>query len=79
MDKKKFEAVLALIVPQVVQMICENDGLDEVTATREFYQSALYASLEDETTKMWHLSPLMLFTLFNEEKQNGNFTFPEEA
>ena len=36
MDTKKFEAVLVLLVPQVVQLIVENCGGDEVAAARDF-------------------------------------------
>ena len=34
MADKKFEAIMTLLVPQVVQLICENDSVDEVTASR---------------------------------------------
>ena len=39
MADKKFEAILTLLVPQVVQLICENYPVDEVTASKEFYES----------------------------------------
>lgn len=37
MEQKKFEALLVLIVPKVLGLISQNHGLDEVTATRAFY------------------------------------------
>ena len=52
---------------------------DEVTASREFYRSQVYASLEQEETKLWHFSPLTLYNMFDEEQKNGSFTFPEEG
>lgn len=79
MEKKKFEAMLVLIVPQVVNLIAENFHLDEVTAHKEFYDSKLYSLLEQEDTKLWHLSALMLFNMYEEEKRTGAITFPEEA
>lgn len=79
MEKKKFEAMLMLIVPQVVHLIVENYSYDEVTASRKFYSSKVYSFLEQEDTKLWHLSALTLFNMFNEEKQTGTFFFPEEA
>jgi len=79
MDKKKFEAVLVLLIPKVIELIVENNGGDEVTATRAFYSSGLYSLLEQEETKLWHLSPLTLFNLYEEEKATGEITFPEEA
>ena len=35
--------------------------------------------LEQEDTKLWHLSPLTLFNMYDEEKKTGNITFPEEV
>lgn len=79
MEKQKFEAMLVLLVPQIVNLITENCSLDEVTAHREFYDSKVYALLEQEDTKLWHLSALTLFHMFEEEKRTGTITFPEEA
>ncbi len=79
MEKKKFEAVLMLLVPQVIHLIVENYPYDEVTASKEFYSSKVYSFLEQEDTKLWHLSALTLFNMFDEEKQTDTFTFPEEA
>lgn len=77
MEQKKFEAMLVLIVPQVIGMIAEKTGLDEVSATRAFYGSQVYSLLEQEDTKLWHLSPLTLFHMYDEEQKTGNITFPE--
>ncbi len=77
MEQKKFEALLVLIVPQVVGLIVKNCGLDEMKATTLFYKSRVYALLEQEETKMWHYSPLTLFNMYNEERETGNITFPE--
>lgn len=79
MEKEKFEAMLVLLVPQVIQLITENYSYDEVTASKEFYESEVYSVLEQEDTKLWHLSALTLFNMFDEEKKTGAFTFPEEA
>ena len=79
MEKKKFEAMLILLVPQVIHLITENYSYDEVTASKEFYDSDVYSFLEQEDTKLWHLSPLTLFHMFDEEKKTGKITFPEEA
>ena len=77
MERKKYEAMLALIVPQVIGLIVKNDGLDEVTAARLFYESRVYSLLEQEDTKLWNLSPLTLFNMYDEERKTGNITFPE--
>ena len=77
MEKQKFEAML--LVPQVIHLITENYPYDEVSATKEFYDSEVYSFLEQEDTKLWHLSALTLFNMFDEEKKTGTFIFPEEA
>lgn len=79
MEQKKFEAMLMLLIPQVIEKIIEKFDYDEVTATKEFYESDMYSALEQEETKLWHLSALTLFNMFTEEKENGTITFPEEA
>ena len=79
MADQKFEAILTLLVPQVVQLICENDSVDEVEASREFYESKVYSLLEQEDTKLWHFSPLTLFNMYAVEKRTGNFEIPEET
>lgn len=79
MEKKKFEAMLMLLVPQVIHLITENYPYDEVTASKEFYDSKVYSFLEQEDTKLWHFSPLTLFNMFEEEKRTGDFIIPEEV
>lgn len=78
MEQKKFEAMLVLIVPKIIGLIVQNHGIDEVTASRKFYESKVYSLLEEEDTKLWHLSPLTLFHMYDEEVSTGNITFPEE-
>lgn len=79
MEEKEFGAILVFLVPQVIALITENHSLDEITASREFYESKVYALLEQEDTKLWHFSPLTLYHMFDEEKKTGNFVIPEEA
>ena len=69
MDKKRFEAMLVLLVPQVIHLIIENYPYDEVSASKEFYECKVYSLLEQEDTKLWHLSALTLFHMFDEEKK----------
>ena len=63
MADKKFEAILTLLVPQVVQLICENYPVNEMTASKEFYESKVYSLLEQENTKLWNFNPLTLFNM----------------
>ena len=66
MEKKKFEVVLILLVPQIIQLIVENLSCGEITASKEFYSSEVYSLLEQEDTKIWHFSPLTLFNMYQE-------------
>ena len=56
-----------------------NKGLTNIEATKLFYSSELYAMMENEASKLWHLSPLTLHELFEEELANGHINYPEEA
>ncbi|MBO4898622.1 MAG: hypothetical protein J5590_10030 [Clostridia bacterium] len=79
MEKDKFESMLILIVPNVVKLIVENYAVSEIEASDMFYNSAVYEKLEQEDTKLWHLSPLTLYNMFDEEQKLGSFVFPEEV
>ena len=79
MADKKFEAILTLLVPQIINLVCENYPMDEMEASREFYESKVYSLLEQEDTKLWHFSPLTLFNMYDEEKKTGNFEIPEDV
>ena len=79
MAEEKFSAVMGVLVPRIVHLICENYNYDEVTASNDFYKSQVYALLEQEETKLWHFSPLTLFNMYDEEKKTGTFEIPEEV
>lgn len=79
MTAEKFGAVMGILVPQVVGQIVEHYSYDETAAMDAFYRSQVYALLEQEDTKLWHLSPLALFHLFDEEMKTGKFDLPEEV
>ena len=79
MDKKKFESMLILIVPDVVKLIAQNNSIDEIEATDRFYNSKVYEKLEQEETKLWHFSPLTLYNMYEGEQKTGEVIFPEKA
>ena len=79
MDDNKFSSIISLIVPQVIQLIVENDDIDETYAIQEFYNSKVYKALENADTAVWHFSALTLYNMYKEEKETGSFVFPEEA
>ena len=78
MTPEKLSALLAILNPSVVQLIMDDRKLTNIEATKLFYNSALYAMLENEESKLWHLSPLTLYELLNEELETGCINYPEE-
>ena len=76
---EKFNALLSIvIVPQIISLIADKQGLDEITALKKFYHSKVYDLLSKEETKMWHYSPLALYTMWKHEDETGEIEFPEE-
>ena len=76
---EKFNAILSVaIIPQVVDLIVQNEGLDDIAAMTEFYRSATYEALSKEETKTWHFSPLTVYHMWKTEKESGELVFPED-
>lgn len=76
---EKFNSVLSIaLIPQIIALIVEKDGLDDITAMNEFYQSKVYELLSKEETKMWHYSPMTIYMMWKYEKEKGEVVFPEE-
>jgi hypothetical protein len=71
--------VLVVLVPQILSLIMKEYNEDEEKAAETLYTSELYKGLEDERTKLWHLSAEALFEMLIEELQTGKITYPEEA
>lgn len=76
MNERSYETLLYSITPRVVEKIMELNAWSEDEAMERFTQSKLYAYLEDEETKVWQYSALMLAQLFNEER-TGRLVLPE--
>jgi hypothetical protein len=77
MSSEKLSALLTLLNPAVIKIIMKNKNLTSIEATKLFYNSDLYAMLEKEASKLWHLSPLTLYELFEEELTTGIINYPE--
>ena len=54
----------------------ENKYIDAIS---KFYNSKLYCELSDEKSKLWHYSPLLLYTMYQDELLTGSYVYPEEA
>jgi hypothetical protein len=79
MTNIQFKATLEMLVPLVIKEIEMARGITGREAFELLYSSFLYSKLEQEETKLWHLSPLTLANLLNEELETGKINFPEEA
>lgn len=76
---EKFNSILSItIIPQTVALIADNERIDEMEAMNEFYRSQTYAALAREETKVWHFSPLTVYSMWKHEKETGEVLFPEE-
>ena len=77
--EEKFNTILSIaLIPQIIALIVEKDDLDDISAIREFYKSQVYELLSKEETKLWHYSPLTIYTMYKTEKETGEIVFPEE-
>lgn len=75
----KFNTILSIIIiPQTIDLIVKNLGLDEIKALNEFYCSKTYEMLSKEETKMWHFSPMTVYSMWKYERETGELVFPEE-
>ena len=79
MSEDQFSAMLAVIVPPIIEMIVRNSNQEDSAAVSLFYQSRLYEELADESSKLWHYSPLTLYTMYQDEIMTGTYDYPEEA
>ena len=76
---KKFDSILSIaLIPQTIALIVEKEGVDDISAINEFYQSKVYDLLAKEDTKMWHYSPMTVYMMWKHEKETGEIVFPEE-
>jgi len=76
---KEFQTILQIIISRLVEMISKEMNIIDKEAIDKLYKSELYEKLENEETKIWHLSVPTLYSLFDEEQKTGKITFPEEA
>jgi len=79
MDNNRLSTVLIFLIPQILELIILEYNVDDEKATEMFYISELYKGLEEEETKLWHLSAHALFEMYKEELNTGKISYPEEA
>lgn len=79
MNEDQFSSMLAIIVPPIIDLITKNSNVRDDIAISHFYQSRLYQELSDENSKLWHYSPLTLYTMYQDELLTGSYDYPEET
>ena len=79
MNENQFSAMLALIVPAIIEQIIKNSNVDENKIIHLFYKSKLYKELSDEKSKLWHYGAVTLYTMYQDELLTGSYSYPEEA
>lgn len=77
MDEKFASMLGIIIVPQIIDIIIQNEKIKEEDALNAFYQSKTYNLLENEESKLWHLSPLAIYSIYKQEKETGELVLPE--
>lgn len=76
---EKFNAILSVaLIPQVLDLIVNKENIGENDAIIKFYTSKTYELLSNESTKLWHYSPLTIYLIWKSEQNNGEISFPEE-
>jgi len=78
MTDKQLTSFLSILTPRILTLLVERKRIAEQEAIRILYNSELYATLEKEDTKLWHLSVETLYTMLEEELTTGGITYPEE-
>lgn len=77
-NQDNLNVVLTFITPGIIQLLMDNRSITSEDAADLLYNSELYRLLEEENTKLWHLSYPILYDMLEEELLTGEITFPEE-
>ena len=77
MGQEQFAAIMPYISADLVGMIAKKKNISENDAITKLYNSKLYATLEQEDTKVWQYSTDMLYLLFEQEEKTGKIEFPD--
>ncbi len=77
MNNEKFQGILTILIPSVVNLIAKKLLLSDIEATKLFYNSNVCAELHIEYTKVWQYSPLTIFNMFLLEQETGKVIYPD--
>ena len=62
----KLYLILPYKVSQLAVLYAKKFGMSTIDALKAIYRSKTYKSLEDESTKLWHLGPVALLEYISE-------------
>lgn len=77
MGEKEFNAVVEILLQQVVALVVNRKGLPIEDALLYVYESRLYVLLTREDTKLWHLSVEKLYQMLVDEREKNILTLPD--
>ncbi len=77
MTKPDYSSIIPYKVISIIELIINNKKLTFYDSIKYLYKSQMYNYLCNEETKLWHLSPLKLFDLLEQEKLTNIFQFPD--
>lgn len=77
MGEKEFNAVVEILLQQVVVLVVNRKGLPIEDALLYVYESRLYVLLTREDTKLWHLSVEKLYQMLVDEREKNILTLPD--
>ena len=77
MGQEQVATIMPYISADLVGMIAKKKNISETDAITKLYNSKLYATLEQEDTKVWQYSTDMLYLLFEQEEKTGKIEFPD--
>jgi hypothetical protein len=79
MSGQKISAILATLSARVISMSSETRKMTPEAMAVSWYKSDVYAMLEKEESKLWHLSAKSLSSLFEQELSGQSIVYPEEV
>jgi hypothetical protein len=75
--EKLHKISLRIKIPAIVALIEQNNSLSFNEALNFLYTSQLFEDLEDEKTKIWHFSNILLYDLLMQEKLTSKIDYPD--
>ena len=77
MEQEQFVLMMSNISASLIAKIAQKQNISDQEALEKLYSSNLYSLLEQEDTKVWQYSTLMLYSLFEQEELTGAIEFPD--